>query len=311
MVVAVVGEALIDLIQDAEGRYLPTPGGAPANVAIALTRLGEDVRFFGRLGADRFGSIVGENLRRNGVSLDHCVLAPQPTSLAIANRGPEGSSEYSFYLEGTADWQWTPPELLRLGTGERAVHIGSLAAAVEPGASLIAARVEEIFAAGKTLISFDLNLRPSLGLDRAAERARVSRLIAASHLVRASASDLRWLYPDSPAEEIAAAWSRGRPVALTRGVEGATLYRASAAPISLPSYSTTVADTVAAGDTFVAAMLHRLLSGGGTGPAAILRQGPTEWREHLRFAITAASLACQFPGANPPMLGEVMRAFEE
>ncbi|UCR89136.1 carbohydrate kinase family protein [Mycetocola spongiae] len=310
MVVAVVGEALIDLIQESDGRYRATPGGAPANVAIALTRLGQNTRFFGRLGNDRFGALVGENLRRNGVALDDCVSAAEPTSIAIANLGVGGAAEYAFYLDGTADWQWTREELAGLGTGARALHLGSLAAAVEPGASVIAERVEQIFAEGNTLISFDLNLQPSMGADRQGERERVNRLVSAAHLVKASVSDLAWLYPDRSAEEVATSWSQGRAVAITRGREGVSLFRPGVKPVSMAARPTTVVDTVAAGDTFVAALLHRLLSGVGRDPAAIMRQGPTEWMEHLRFAVAAASLACEWPGANPPMLSEVNRAVD-
>ncbi|MCS4275685.1 carbohydrate kinase [Mycetocola lacteus] len=310
MVVAVVGEALIDLIQEADGRYRPTPGGAPANVAIALTRLGINTRFFGRLGNDRFGALVGENLRRNGVALDDCVQASEPTSVAVANRGQGGAAEYSFYINGTADWQWTDAELAALGKGARALHLGSLAAIMEPGASVIAEHVEKIFAAGKTLISFDLNLQPSLGVSREREHERVSRLVASAHIVKTSVGDLRWLYPDRLPGEVAEIWSRSRAVVLTRGGDGVSLYRPGVRPVDVPARPTTVVDTVAAGDTFVAALLYRLLSGVGKDPAALLRQGPTEWIEHLRFANAAASLACEWPGANPPMLSEVNRAFD-
>lgn len=300
----------MDLIQEPDGRFRAAPGGAPANVAIALARLDENARIFARIGSDAFGTQLAANLRRNGVLLDHVVAAPERSSLAVAQMREDGSADYEFYLENTADWQWQPSELSALAAGARAIHFGSLAATINPGADVIADRIGQIYRADEVIISLDLNIRPSLGFSVERERARVEHLVAHAHVVKASVSDLAWLFPTTPPAEVCARWATRRVVILTRGPEGAVLFRENARPISVPARPVHVVDTVAAGDTFVAALLHRILSGAGRSPAAMLRRGLTEWREDLRFATTAASLACEWAGANPPMLGEVRRALE-
>ncbi|GAB4008853.1 hypothetical protein GCM10029992_66330 [Glycomyces albus] len=107
--IGVVGEALIDLeVSEAEPRH-PTahPGGSPMNVAVTLGRLESGVVFLGRLSSDAFGRLLRSHLAESGVDLRWSVEAVEPTSLAIVSIAPGGGADYSFHVEGTADWQWT------------------------------------------------------------------------------------------------------------------------------------------------------------------------------------------------------------
>ena len=105
-------------------------GGSPANVAVALARLGVRTRFAGRISNDLLGRFLRAHLERSGVDLALCVDASQPATVAIVGVDEAGAAHYSFHVEGTADWQWTDSELPADETAARAIHTGSLAIAL-------------------------------------------------------------------------------------------------------------------------------------------------------------------------------------
>src|SRR5580704_14088114 len=111
LVITVIGEAIVDLVVSPDWGCHATPGGAPANVALALARLGRDVSLRARLSGDGFGTMLREYLTRNGISPRDFVDAPQQSTLAIATLSDDGQASYSFYANGTADWGWRPTDL--------------------------------------------------------------------------------------------------------------------------------------------------------------------------------------------------------
>jgi fructokinase len=161
-VVAVAGEALIDLVPAGrEGLFEAAPGGSPANVAVGLARLGVPVRLLARIAADPLGRRIRAHLSGNGVDLSRAVKASEPTSLAIVTVGPDGSPEYDFRVEGTADWQWRDAELIgALDDRVAALHGGSLAFTMPPGADALARLFER--ARDTATVSYDPNCRPLL-----------------------------------------------------------------------------------------------------------------------------------------------------
>jgi fructokinase len=90
-VIAVIGEALIDLVVDEAGVVVARPGGGPFNTARTLGRLGVETTFLGRLSGDRFGRTLRERLSADGVALGVPTLAGRPSTLAVADLGPDGS----------------------------------------------------------------------------------------------------------------------------------------------------------------------------------------------------------------------------
>ena len=136
--IVVIGEALIDLIQQPDGSYQAKPGGAPANVSIALARLGAHVSFAGRMSDDKFGQKLHDWLSPEKIDLSLVERTSDPTSLAVASLDEQGKASYSFYLKGTADWGWTLGAFVHLEVEPpAALVIGSVATAIEPGASVI------------------------------------------------------------------------------------------------------------------------------------------------------------------------------
>src|SRR5215210_6305548 len=204
--VAVAGEVIVDLVPaGVDGVFHAVPGGSPANVAVGLHRLGVPTRLVARLAGDPMGRRLRRHLEANGLDLGHVVAAAGSTSLAIVSVEEDGTVGYDFRVDGTADWQWTDDELADVVDDDvAALHVGSLAMAVQPGASALRRLVERSRA--EVTVSFDPNVRPLLMGPREDVVARVEALVARSDVVKASAEDLAWLYPADPPATVAARW---------------------------------------------------------------------------------------------------------
>jgi fructokinase len=317
--IVVIGEALIDLIESKaqSGSYQAVVGGANANVAIALARAGTPQQLLARISSDSFGQKIRTRLETNGVGLDYTIDAPEATSLAIASIGPNGGAKYSFYVEGTADWNFTREELptpTKLSEiGAKALQFGCLTMALGPGNKIIEAWANEFFKAGSLTLSHDINVRPALGFDAAIERARVERINSISHIVKASDDDINWLYglePGSSVDEIVWGWigEREQVVFVTRGPDGVSIYRKNRVRIDVPSRAVQVQDTVGSGDTFCAHMLSGLLAINALGIDPDQKLGAVTNEQLVdisRVAAIAASIACERVGAEPPTSEEL------
>jgi len=290
--VLVVGEALVDIVHTADGEVRESPGGSPANVALALGRLGRSPRLHTRLGDDERGRVVRSWLENAGVEVDQ-VTSPR-TATAVARLDSEGAAEYEFDLEwALAEASIAPPTLL---------HTGSIAALLAPGADDVRRLVEG--ARATALITYDPNIRPSLLPDRGDARDRVERMVADADIVKASDEDLAWLYPDRDASTTARTWLATGPelVVVTNGESGSHAF-AAGGEARVPAVRTSVVDTVGAGDTFMAALIDQalLLVDGSADPRARLRAvGADDIERMLRVAAHAAAITVSRPGAEPP-----------
>jgi fructokinase len=304
----VLGEAIVDLVADGERRFVAHPGGSPLNVAVGLGRLGQPVSLAARLSHDAFGAMFREHLAASTVDPRHLVAAPESSSLAVATVDRDGVAVYDFWTEGTADWQWTEAELAGVVDDDTlALHTGSLALELEPGA----ARIVELLGRvrGRTAISYDPNVRLAKRGPVEAGRAAVERVVALADLVKVSSEDLNWLYPGVQPVAAAARWATAGPalVVVTLGGDGAVGLRAGGEQVRRPSPPVTVVDTVGAGDAFSSGLLGALadrgaLDGAGAGLSTV-DLGPV-----LERAALVAALTCGRPGADPPTLAEVRSA---
>ena len=315
----VIGEALIDLIESKteSGSYQAVVGGANANVAIALARTGTPQQLLARISTDSFGQKIRTRLESNGVGLDYAIDAPEATSLAIASIGPNGGAKYSFYVEGTADWNFTEKELPTAAKlaeiGAKALQFGCLTMALGPGNKIIESWASEFFKAGSLTLSHDINVRPALGFDVAIERERVERINSISHIVKASDDDINWLYglaPGASVDEIVRGWigEREQIVFVTRGADGVSIYRKNKVRIDIPSRAVQVQDTVGSGDTFCAHLLSGLLAIDALGTAPDQKLAAVTGDQLVaitRLAAIAASIACEKVGAEPPTREEL------
>jgi fructokinase len=293
------------------GEYFEAaPGGSPANVAVALARLGVPARLLARIADDMLGRRVRQHLAVNGVQLDHAVAAPEQTSLAMVSIAPDGGASYDFRITGTADWQWTADELDGALDGPVvALHSGSLALTMPPGADAL--RELMAAAAESVTISYDPNCRPLLMGDPATVLAGVHELLTVADIVKVRAEDLEWLLPGTRPEEALEDWlGRGPAVAVvTLGGEGVLAGTASGIRSRRPTEPITVIDTVGAGDTFSAALLAGLHRRGLLGAAArpALRALDAETLDALLDdAALAAAITCSRRGADPPTADDLL-----
>lgn len=317
--IAALGEALIDLHADPDGTtFRAHPGGSPMNVAVALARLGVPARMLARINhEDLFGPMLLAHMTAAGVDVRHLIHAHEPTGLAAVGIDADGKARYSFSLSGTADQMWAPDELPdSLPDDVTALHTGSLGAALEPGATEVAALLDREHARGRTTLSYDPNVRPALLGDRAVERARAERIVRLVDVVKASDEDVEWLYPDLRPQEVARHWfGLGAAIAvITEGSAGAFAVT-GAGELQVPAPPIALVDTVGAGDTFMAGLLAGLAEIEVLGAAGEIR--PRQRLSELdgdsllavlRLAISAAALVCTREGADPPTRADV-RAF--
>ncbi|MEY9994964.1 fructokinase [Streptomyces sp. V4I8] len=274
------------------------PGGGPANTAVSLARLGTPARFLARLSGDVFGRLFRAHLETSGVDLSSAVPAAEPSTLAVAELDAQGQAAFSFHAQNTADWQWTAQELARVDLSDTAcVHTGSLALVQEPGAAV----VEDFLAAAAphTTISIDPNVRPLL-VHPDVYRARLAHWCALADVLRLSEDDLELLLTGTPPEEACDIWHAAgvRLVVITRGADGA-LASLDGERIQVPAVPTSVADTVGAGDSFTAGLLHHLGARGLLG-GRLTGIRLDDVAEACRFATRVAALTCSVAGPNPP-----------
>jgi fructokinase len=307
--ITVLGECVADAFTESPGaanelalRVLP--GGGPANTAVALARLGTPARFLARLSDDVFGHLFRAHLEASSVDLSYAVAATEPSTLAVAELDATGQATFSFHAQNTADWQWTPDELTQVDLSETTcVHTGSLALVREPGAAV----VEKFLAAAapQATISIDPNVRPLLVAPRV-YHGRLKHWCGLADILRLSEDDLEVLLPGAPPEQACDTWhaAGARLVVITLGAEGA-LASLDGERVRVPAVTTPVVDTVGAGDSFTAGLLHRLDARGLLG-GRLAGLGLDDIAEACRFATRVAALTCSTAGPNPPWQRQLM-----
>ena len=302
--IAVTGEALIDLVVESGGGVAVRPGGGPFNTARTIARLGLAPVFLGRLSADRFGALLRASLDRDGVTLGVPQLTDAPTTLAAVDVDPGGVARYHFYLSGTSSVAMEYAALsAALPAGLTALHAGSLALMAEPIATSIERLIASDVPAG-TLVMIDPNCRPEAITDRAAYLARLSRILRRADVVKVSVEDLAYLAPGVPAPAAAAALLDRGPalVLVTDGPRSAQAVLPGPEVISVDVPAVQVVDTIGAGDAFGGGFLAWWAASGLTG-SDLHRSGPV--RDAIRAAVEVAALTCTRAGAEPPRLDEV------
>jgi fructokinase len=297
----VIGEALVDIVVSPDGSSREHVGGSPANVAIGLARLGHRVELATHIGDDPRGAAVRAHLDHDGVVLADGSVTAERTPTATATLDRAGVATYTF------DLAWDLPA--DLGPGPAAhVHVGSIATALEPGATQVR-RIVAAAQAGST-VSFDPNLRPAILRSPEPHRAGVESLVAGCDVVKASDEDLAWLYAGEAVDDVLQRWAGLGPalVVCTLGSEGARVL-VGGERFTVPPLRIAVVDTVGAGDSFMGALISGLLDagllGGPGGRAALAEAGAAAVRPALDRAIKVAAITCSRAGADPPYRREL------
>lgn len=306
--VLVIGEALVDLVvgfgkgeQDAEA----VPGGSPANVALALGRLGIPVELVTWVGKDDYGKQITAHLQESKVTVGEASQQAVATPRATAWLNQEGAATYSFDIE------WQPASPIPVPTSVAVVHTGSIASVLAPGAQTVIEALRE--AQPQSLITFDPNARPQIMGSVQQARETVEQIVALSDVIKVSDEDLEWFYPHLTIDEVVQKWTGEfgvELVVLTRGSQGPLATTRSGATASVVPAEVTVIDTVGAGDTFMGGLIDALWRRGVRGPLgreALAQLSQEQLEQVLQEASLVADIVVQRRGANPPWASELGR----
>ena len=277
-------------------------GGGPANTAKALARLGYEVDFIDGISSDANGVKARKALERDGVGLALSLKSEKPTCTATLTLDSHGGAQYEFFIKETATFDfntsWLPdPSRLK----PSALHIGTLATIIEPGATALfdwAVRVGEF-----APIVFDPNIRPSVLDDRATYAAAVEKWVSIASIIKVSDDDLKWLYPNETLDEVAHRWiEQGVScVVVTRGVHGLIGFTEHGME-EVDGAKITVVDSVGAGDTVGAIVVEGVIAHSVAGLQGYVLN------EVLHKAAIAAGITCSRAGAEPPYKHELIEA---
>ena len=294
----VAGEVLIDLIPDGPDRK-PIVGGGPANTAKALAKLGIDTQFIDGISTDDYGQMAKDELITSGVKLDYVKYSDKQTCLAIVSLSDTGSASYEFVIENTATFDFTLDWLANPQSERPALlHIGTLATAIEPGASVLFEWAQSV--AKVAPIVFDPNIRPAVINDREKYVMQVERWVSISSAVKVSDEDIKWLYPTLEIDHVINNWLAKGPslIVVTYGDKGLAGYRVGE-KVSVDAVNVLVADTVGAGDTVGAILVEAIVKDG------LSSLGGARLEMMLKRAAKAAAITVSRSGANPPTLKEI------
>lgn len=306
--VLVMGEALMDLvirhgdtIENAEA----VPGGSPANVALALGRLGVNVSLVTWIGKDAYGARIRKHLEDSNVRLVKGSQGAAETPTAAAYLNEEGAANYTFNLD------WDPASPVELTDNDLIVHTGSIGAVLEPGTTAI---LDAMTRARRTAVTtYDPNSRPAIMGDVDEARTIVEYFLTVSDVVKVSDEDLEWLYPNRTPVEACQDWLKEFDIQLlvmTRGGEGPIAWNRSGATAEVAPEKVKVVDTVGAGDTFMGGLIDALWRRDLRGPEGaekIQTLDSETLTEILRDAGELADIVVQRRGANPPWAEELGR----
>lgn len=272
-----LGELLVDMFPSEQGKRLaevssfrPKPGGAPANVAVSLARLGINSAFIGKVGDDAFGHHLAQVMVQEGVETRGMRFDKEArTTLAfIANPDPH-TAEFLFYRNPGADTRLRIDELdTELLTGTKAFHFGSLSLAEDPIREAVTEAIETV-AGGKGMISFDVNYRPTLWPRPETAYERVMAVMPHVNLLKVNEVELELLTgekdPEIGSEKLLALGPELSVI--TAGASG-SYYRVANNFGYVEAFPVKTIDATGCGDAFIAGLLSRLITAGN-------------WREHI------------------------------
>lgn len=301
--VLALGELLIDFVAEERGvtlaearTFLKAPGGAPANVAVGVARLGTPSGFVGRVGDDPFGHFLAETLAGEGVDVSMLRFdAEARTALAFVSRRDDGERDFVFFRHPSADMRHDPADLdeARIAAA-RVLHVGSISLIAERSANTTRRAVAVAREAG-TLVSYDPNLRLPLWPSAEAASAGIRSLWTLADVIKISDEELTFLTGRDDEAAARSLWHDGLSLMLvTRGVTGVT-YLLPDGSGDVPGYEVDTRDTTGAGDSFTAATLAALVEDDG------LLADRDRLEAALRRANAFAALTTTEPGAIPAM----------
>ncbi len=301
---------VVDGDLQAASTFHPIPGGAPANVAVAVARLGGASYFAGAVARDRFGEFLLDALRANGVRVDFVRQSQTgKTALAFVDLDDAGERRFSFYGEDAAHLDFGTDDLPGSVFDEPVIfHFGSNTLTGER----IRTTTNELVNAAKrggAVVSFDINFREGLWQDPAEAPAAILAIGASCDVIKSSREELVALFGERRQQATIQGWlKRGVALVVVTDGGGDVRYYGRDFDGTVATPAVEVVDTTAAGDAFVGGLLYRLaggIDGGETWPP----NDPAAIRQSIEFAVVCGAFAVTRAGAfvSLPTLEELGR----
>ena len=303
-----LGELLIDLIPSTqvhlgETCYTPYPGGAIANVSVAIARLGGSSRFIGGVSDDEFGQLLVQVLADNHVDTQYIrVIKKAPTAIALVTLHAEGQRHFTFFRHETADSQLQAGDLNWSAWQDAAVcHVGGVLLSTEPARTATLAAMDYTRRVG-SMVSLDVNVRPALWASSSDIRGTLAKAVERADILKLSAEEAAFVSEQSslPKDPHERSWlnmlgeallEKGpRLVIITLGANGALLLTANHR-VEEPARSVRPIDTTGAGDAFIGAALYKLVQQGCTTPSDLLSLSENDLSNLGNFAAFVAGLS--------------------
>jgi fructokinase len=252
------GDAVVDLIPDGPSHYLKCPGGAPANVAVGISRLGGTCAFFGRVGQDPMGKFMQQTLVQEKVDIQHLISdSEHRTSTVVVDLDDQGERSFTFMVKPSADQFLSVDDIPAFQAGEW-LHVCSIALANDPSRTATQEAIQRIKKSGG-FFSFDPNLREEVWAQPEEMIPTVMSVVRQADVVKFSEEELTLLTGKNSMDDALQSLKQyAIPlIVITLGAEG-TLVVTNNKKVKVPSRSVQVVDTTGAGDAFVGGLLCRL-----------------------------------------------------
>ena len=287
----VLGDAVVDLLPESDGRLLPCPGGAPANVAVGIARLGGTSGFIGRVGDDPFGALMQRTLLTERVDITFLKQDEwHRTSTVLVDLNDQGERSFTFMVRPSADLFLETTDLPCWRHGEW-LHLCSIALSAEPSRTSAFTAMTAIRHAGG-FVSFDPNIREDLWQDEHLLRLCLRQALQLADVVKLSEEEWRLISGKTQNDRDICALAKEYEIAMllvTKGAEGVVVcYRGQVHHFA--GMSVNCVDSTGAGDAFVAGLLTGLSSTG-------LSTDEREMRRIIDLAQRCGALAVTAKGA--------------
>ncbi len=299
-----LGELLIDFVATESGvtvgeasGFLKAPGGAPANVAVGLARLGVSSGFLGKVGDDDFGRFLAATLAQSDVDVSGLRFSEEArTALAFVSLRADGERSFLFFRHPSADMLYEPTDVDDTSIQQaKVLHFGSITLIGEPSRSATLHAVHTAHAAGK-IVSYDPNLRLALWPDANAARDGMLLGWPLAHAIKVSREELKFLTGKNDIEAAGRSlWHDDlRILLVTDGANGAD-YLTAGSFGHVDGFPVQAIDTTGAGDGFMAGFLSRWLND------ETLLDAPAKIAEVVRYANAVGALTTTRRGAIPAL----------
>ncbi len=263
-----IGELLIDFVSttpdvsltDAPG-FVKAPGGAPANVAVGLAKLGIDAGFIGKVGADPFGEFLTKTLQQHNVDTSYLIAGEESrTTLAFVATRSDGKKDITFYRHPGADIQLSPDEIdANYIQSAELFHYGSVSLSHSPTREATLKAIQCASSAG-SLISYDPNLRMMLWDKPDEAKYWIWKVMPYADIVKISEEEWEFITGDVELTNgIKKILDLGVKLLVVTLGERGCYYTNGTIEGSIEGYKANVVDTLGAGDAYVAAMLSKLI----------------------------------------------------